>query len=206
MGKMGYNEIIPPAESPSEAFMRSTGPSNKERPMISQFQKCYAWFFLWRPILAISALLLGLAGTSRGQEETLENLATQRDYESHRLTSADPKGGNDDSWEIKPGETRVLAELPGPGRIVHFRDNITSDEAHHLQPHILASTGTGRKNRVLRSPLATSSASALALPISSPPRRCASINAGAVRPIRPLPGRPATAISRCPSPARPASP
>ena len=34
-------------------------------------------------------------------------------------------------------QTRVLAEIKGPGTIVHFRDNITSNERHHLQLHIL---------------------------------------------------------------------
>ncbi len=59
------------------------------------------------------------------------------DYTAGRIPSHDPKGSNQDFWVIAPGETRVLAEITGPGSIVHFRDNSTSDEPHHLQLHVL---------------------------------------------------------------------
>jgi hypothetical protein len=72
-----------------------------------------------------------------GQDPALDDLPAQRNFESHRITSADPTGGNADWWDIGPGQTRVLAEIQGPGRIVHFRDNITSQEPHHLQFHVL---------------------------------------------------------------------
>ena len=49
-----------------------------------------------------------------------------------------PKGSNQNFWVIAPGETRVpVREITGPGSIVHFRDNITSDVPHHLQLHVL---------------------------------------------------------------------
>ncbi len=86
------------------------------------------------PIMSVTMLLL-MVGASNGQE--LENLATVKDYQSHRITSDDPSGANNDWWVIKPGETRVLADIKGPGCIVHFRDNITSQEPHHLQLHVL---------------------------------------------------------------------
>ncbi len=38
---------------------------------------------------------------------------------------------------LDPGGTLVVAELKGPGCIVHLRDNITSHEPHHLQLHVL---------------------------------------------------------------------
>ncbi len=72
-----------------------------------------------------------------GQELALDRLATRCDYTAGRITSHDPKGSNQDFWGIAPGETRVLAEITGPGSIVHFRDSITSDEPHHLQLHVL---------------------------------------------------------------------
>ncbi|GEM_PF-2372865 len=59
-----------------------------------------------------------------GQELALERLATRCDYTAGRITAHDPKGSNQDFWVIAPGETRVLAEITGPGSIVHFRDNI----------------------------------------------------------------------------------
>ena len=69
----------------------------------------------------------------------LQDLQSGRvsDFEARRITSADPTGRNNDVWLIEPGETRVLADIHGPGRIVHFRDNITSQELHHLRLHVL---------------------------------------------------------------------
>ena len=87
--------------------------------------------------VAVGVVLLALAAAARGQGADVEGLAALRDYESHRITSADPTGGNADWWDIGPGETRVLADIQGPGCIVHFRDNITSREPHHLQMHVL---------------------------------------------------------------------
>jgi hypothetical protein len=46
------------------------------------------------------AVLLSLAAPLRAQDPALEGLAVQRDFESHRLTSADPTGGNADWWDI----------------------------------------------------------------------------------------------------------
>lgn len=36
-----------------------------------------------------------------------------------RCSSWDTTGRNNDSWQIQPGETRVLADIQGPGRITH---------------------------------------------------------------------------------------
>ncbi len=90
-----------------------------------------------RALLADVLLIMALSVVARGEGLPLENLPTACDFESHRLTSADARGGNADFWDIAPGQTRVVATLQGPGRIVHFRDNITSQEPHHLQFHVL---------------------------------------------------------------------
>ena len=85
-----------------------------------------------------SLLVLWAAGLiSQAQDLSPETLPVLRHFESHRITSADPTGGNDDFRVLGPGETLVLADVKGPGCIVHFRDNITSHEPHHLQFHIL---------------------------------------------------------------------
>ncbi len=84
-----------------------------------------------------SIVFLSLAGLVHSQTLSTEDLPTLRDFESHRITSADPRGGNEDFRFLEPGSTLVLAEIKGPGRIVHFRDNITSHEPHHLQLHVL---------------------------------------------------------------------
>lgn len=79
---------------------------------------------------------LNLAPMLQGQDP-VGDLPALRDFESHRITSADPRGGNEDYRFLEPGNTLVLADIIGPGRIVHFRDNITSREPHHLQFHVL---------------------------------------------------------------------
>ncbi len=90
---------------------------------------------------------------SRLRGEDLESLATREDFESHRITSADPTGGNDDARKLEPGGTLVLADIQGPGRIVHFRDNITSKEPHHLQYHILRMYWDGELQPSVEAPI-----------------------------------------------------
>ncbi len=104
------------------------------------------------PLLVIATLFTPGAPLS-AQEQSLEGLPAARDFESHRLTSADPSGGNADWWDIGPGETRVLAEIRGPGSIAHFRDNITSREPHHLQLHVLRIYWDGERTPSVESPI-----------------------------------------------------
>ena len=52
-----------------------------------------------------------------------------------------------------PGQTRVLAEIKGPGAIVHFRDNITSNEPHHLQLHVLRIYWDGETEPSVEAPI-----------------------------------------------------
>jgi hypothetical protein len=92
-----------------------------------------------------------LASCLRGED--LESLATREDFESHRITSADPTGGNDDARKLEPGGTLVLADIQGPGRIVHFRDNITSKEPHHLQYHVLRMYWDGELQPSVEAPI-----------------------------------------------------
>jgi hypothetical protein len=87
----------------------------------------------------------------RGQD--LETLPEEEDFESHRITSADPTGGNNDFRDLKPGGTLLLADIQGPGRIVHFRDNITSKEPHHLQYHVLRMYWDGERAPSVEAPV-----------------------------------------------------
>lgn len=77
------------------------------------------------------------AGPALAGGPALEKLPALRDFEMRRITSADPTGRNKDWRLLPPGKTLVLADVRGPGCIVHFRDNITSREPHHLQMHVL---------------------------------------------------------------------
>lgn len=48
------------------------------------------------------------------------DLSTLKHARSLRVSSWDKTGRNNDAWKIEPGETRVLADLQGPGRITHI--------------------------------------------------------------------------------------
>jgi hypothetical protein len=51
---------------------------------------------------------------------SLASLPRLRNYTSHRESSYDPTGGNQDAWQIQAGKKRTLAEIDGPGCIKHI--------------------------------------------------------------------------------------
>jgi hypothetical protein len=50
----------------------------------------------------------------------LSNLSKVQKARTGRFSSWDTTGRNADSWKIQPGETRVLADIQGPGCITHI--------------------------------------------------------------------------------------
>lgn len=100
-----------------------------------------------------ASLLLCSMVAAVAQEGALELLPRLPDFESHRITSTDPSGGNQDWRMLEPGKTLVLADIQGAGCIVHFRDNITSHEAHHLQMHVLRMYWDGEKEPSVEVPI-----------------------------------------------------
>lgn len=102
--------------------------------------------------LPISLLVLA-AASALAQPGLLEKLPTLPDFDSHRITSSDPTGGNADWRMLEPGQTLVLADVKGPGCVTHFRDNITSHEAHHLQWHVLRMYWDGEKDPSVEVPV-----------------------------------------------------
>ena len=78
------------------------------------------------------------------------DLASLKKARTGRFSSWDISGRNADSWQIQPGETRVLADIQGPGCITHiwmtqgnhYREcllRITWDDA--AQPSVLVPLG-----------------------------------------------------------------
>jgi hypothetical protein len=59
----------------------------------------------------------------------LAGLEKLKDFETMRVSSSDPnwRNGNADSRPIEPGGTLVLADLKGPGMIVHFWNTIAHE-------------------------------------------------------------------------------
>ncbi len=70
----------------------------------------------WR--IVVFGLIVLFAGKCSAQ--SLDNLLHLQDYTAHRVSSADPKGGNSDWRQIDAGQTLTLAELEGPGIISHI--------------------------------------------------------------------------------------
>ena len=51
---------------------------------------------------------------------TEKSLTRVKNARSGRASSWDTTGRNNDAWDIAPGETRVLADIPGSGCINHI--------------------------------------------------------------------------------------
>jgi hypothetical protein len=72
--------------------------------------------------------------------QDLSSLPLAKDYTEQRISSTDLSGGNDDgdrAHPIKPGETRVIGQVEGPGVITHMWFTIDSPEQYHLKKLVL---------------------------------------------------------------------
>ena len=81
-------------------------------------------------LLTLSAMT-ALAQLNPG--DPLSGLEKLKDFETKRASSSDPnwRNGNADSRPIKPGGTLTLAELEGPGQIVHFWCTIADSDPYY---------------------------------------------------------------------------
>ena len=77
---------------------------------------------------------LYLPGTGLSPLRGLPNL---REGQTKRQSSYDRSGGNQDAVPIKAGQTRVLADLKGPGCITHLWFTINSPERYFLRKLVL---------------------------------------------------------------------
>lgn len=66
----------------------------------------------------------------------LNDLAKITDARTKRVASWDTSGRNGDRWTLKPGETRILADIKGPGCITH----IWMTQADHYRECLLKIT------------------------------------------------------------------
>src|ERR1700727_2699633 len=86
--------------------------------------------------IGLIALFLTPVAIALAQSDTgnpLNGLDTLKDFQALRVSSADPnwQTGNADSRPIPPGGTLVLADIKGPGRIVHFWNTISDNEPYY---------------------------------------------------------------------------
>jgi hypothetical protein len=70
-------------------------------------------------------------------ESPLSGLPALRRGSSHRSSSWDRTGGNDDRLHILPGQTASLADIRGPGCIKHIWVTIACAEEHYLRKLVL---------------------------------------------------------------------
>lgn len=77
-------------------------------------------------------------------------------YTQQRLSSYDRGGDNDDGGrknQIKPGETRVLGEVAGPGILTHIWITIATPEIFHLKKLVLRMYWDGDALPAVESPI-----------------------------------------------------
>lgn len=77
------------------------------------------------------------------------NLTQYRRARVGRCSSYDVTGRNADAWMLKPGETRVLADIRGPGRITH----IWMTQPFHYRSTLLKMTWDNAKHPSVLVPL-----------------------------------------------------
>lgn len=100
---------------------------------------------------SILCCLLFLFNTVHSQE-----LWKIRDYSSQRISSYDTTGANDDgNWKdkIKPGETRTIANVSGPGIIKHIWITIASNEIQHLKKIVMRMYWDGESTPSVETPI-----------------------------------------------------
>jgi hypothetical protein len=67
----------------------------------------------------------------------MASLTLAKDFLPARVSSYDKTGRNRDAWQIEPGETKVLAEIDGPGVISHIWFTIASPDKYYLRKLLL---------------------------------------------------------------------
>src|SRR5512136_1360033 len=76
------------------------------------------------------AASVSLSACSQHSGSPLDGLERLKDFETKRASSSDPnwRNGNGDARPIAPGATLTVAELDGPGKIVHIWFTIAHDD------------------------------------------------------------------------------
>jgi len=83
----------------------------------------------------------------------LAALTQAKDFLPARFSSWDTTGGNRDAWRIEPGETKTLADIPGPGVISHIWFTIASPDKLYLRKLLLRMYWDGEKNPSVDTPV-----------------------------------------------------
>jgi hypothetical protein len=87
--------------------------------------------------------------------DPLSGLEKLKNFETKRASSSDPdwRNGNADSRPIAPGGVLTLADLTGPGQIVHFWCTIADSDPYYSRMLVLRIYWDGEKNPSVESPI-----------------------------------------------------
>ncbi|MCX8052976.1 MAG: DUF2961 domain-containing protein [Armatimonadetes bacterium] len=88
-------------------------------------------------------------------QSPLDGMSKLKEYRAMRASSSDPnwEHGNGDARPIEPGQTLTLAELQGPGRIVHIWFTIAHNERFYGKLLVLRMYWDGEKNPSVECPV-----------------------------------------------------
>ena len=84
---------------------------------------------------------------------SLADLVHIRDCERMRASSWDVEGRNKDAWALDRGETRVIGDLEGPGRITHIWFTIGGDDDQWMRKMLIRIYWDGEENPSVDCPL-----------------------------------------------------
>ncbi|MCC6145393.1 MAG: DUF2961 domain-containing protein [Candidatus Hydrogenedentes bacterium] len=110
-----------------------------------------------RIIHAISAVAIVLCAASACADGgLLDSLPALKSYHAGRYSSFDPSGGNADGrhdMPLKPGETRVLADIEGAGAITHIWTTIATYDEKHLKNMVIRMYWDGEQAPSVEAPV-----------------------------------------------------
>ena len=109
---------------------------------------------LWWTGIAIAAFGLA-AGCAQPSGNPLDGLDRLKDFETRRASSSDAnwRNGNADARPIAPGATLTVAELEGPGRIVHIWCTIAHADPYYSRMLTLRMYWDGESNPSVECPI-----------------------------------------------------
>ncbi|NLC67963.1 MAG: DUF2961 domain-containing protein [Clostridiaceae bacterium] len=81
------------------------------------------------------------------------SLILPKNFKVKRVSSYDVTGGNVDCWQIKAGETKVIADIDGPGIISHIWFTIASPDKYYLRKILLKVYWDNEENPSICSPV-----------------------------------------------------
>jgi hypothetical protein len=103
-------------------------------------------------LLALSIVLVSCFAHGQGTEG-FPDPTQQQTYTIHRSSSREATGANADFRTITPGETLILLDVDGPGRISHIWFTLNSPESYHLKRVVLRMYWDGENTPSVETPI-----------------------------------------------------